>query len=175
MKEPKTDRGCYREPKGSSDSTHYQKILASPPYGLLGLLSYYQNLTIDTATQSLYTVLMKHNRFNPRSFTDWCLVAMGIIHMMLIPVGWIIHWLRQQDYTPITRRRTARIRTHRIQRPRTPRRRTISTPRIKTTKPTITRSRRWVKSLGRYQVTHYNRETGQRHTTPRVSELYPKK
>jgi len=43
MKEPKTNRGFYREPKGSSDSTHYQKILASPPFGLLGLFHYYQN------------------------------------------------------------------------------------------------------------------------------------
>ena len=175
MKEPKTNRGFYREPKGSSDSTHYQKILASPPYGLLGLLACYQNLTIDTRSQSMYTVLMKQDKFNPRSFTDWCLVAMGIIHMMLIPVGWIIGWLQQQDYTPIAPRRTARIRTHKIRRPRTPRKRTITTPRMKTPKPTITRSRRWVKSLGRYQVTHYNRETGQRHTTPKVSELYPKK
>ena len=175
MKEPKTNRGCYREPKGSSDSVPIPKFLASPPCGLLGLLACYQNLTIDTATQSLYTVLMKQDRFNPRSFTDWCLVAMGVIHMMLIPVGWIIGWLQQQDYTPITSRRTAGIRTHRIRRPRTPRKRTITTPRMKTPKPTITTSRRWVKSLGRYQVTHYNRETGQRHTTPKVSEMIPKK
>ena len=112
--------------------------------------------------------MQSQDQFNWRSPKDYALVMMGIIHMMLIPVGWIIGWLQQQDYTPIAPRRTARIRTHKIKRPR---KRTIPTPRMKTPKPTITRSRRWVKSLGRYQVTHHNRATGQKHTTPRMKDL----
>ena len=35
MKEPKTNRGFYREPKGSSDSTHYQNFWLRRPSGYL--------------------------------------------------------------------------------------------------------------------------------------------
>ena len=88
--------------------------------------------------------MQSQDQFNWRSPKDYALVMMGVFYYT--PRG---------TRTTRTHKRTTRTRTHKVN----------------STKPTITRSRRWVKSLGRYQITYHNRATGVRHTTPRMKDL----
>ena len=116
------------------------------------------------------------DRFNWRRPQDYGWLMLGIVYFMLLPFVWILQAMAHVDTTARTsRRRTAHRNTRKTSRFKMPKPRVIKTPKFKTVKPTISVSRRWVKSLGRYQTTYYNRETRRRTTYPKVSEMVPKK
>jgi hypothetical protein len=101
--------------------------------------------------------MQSQDQFNWRSPKDYALVMMGVFYYTLKVFVCIVQAIPNMDGVNSTPRgtRTTRTRTHQVN----------------STKPTITRSRRWVKSLGRYQITYHNRATGVRHTTPRMKDL----
>lgn len=109
--------------------------------------------------------MQSQDQFNWRSPKDYALVMMGVFYYTLKVFVCIVQAIPNMDGVNSTPRGTRTTRTHK----RTTR--TTRTPKVNSTKPTITRSRRWVKSLGRYQITYHNRATGVRHTTPRMKDL----
>ena len=116
------------------------------------------------------------DRFNWRRPQDYVWLMLGMVYFIMLPFVWIAQLMGHVDTTARTsRRRTAHRNTRKTSRFKMPKPRVIKTPKFKTVKPTISVSRRWVKSLGRYQTTYYNRETRRRTTYPKVSEMVPKK
>ena len=121
------------------------------------------------------------DRFDWRRPQDYVWLMLGMVYFIMLPFIWIAQLMGSVDTSTSSRRtrsprrliqNTVRTTPRRF---RMPRARVIKTPRIKKIKPTWSVSRRWVKSLGRYQTTYYNRETRRRYTTPKVSEMVPKK
>ena len=120
------------------------------------------------------------DRFDWRRPKDYVWLVLGMVYFIMLPFIWIVQLMGNVDTTHRTSRRRAhrppgiskRLKPTRIKQPKP---RVIPPPRIPKIRPTISVSKRWVKSLGRYQTTHYNRATKRRTTYPKVSEMIPKK
>ena len=113
------------------------------------------------------------DRFNPRRWQDYGWVLLGVCYYLMMPLIWLAGVLGSGTPHHRGHRRTVRVKSAPSFRMPKPRR--IQPPRARRVRPLITTSKRWVKSLGRYQTTYYNRETRRRYTTPKVSEMIPKK
>ena len=124
------------------------------------------------------------DRFDYRRPQDYVYVLVGMIYFVMLPFIWLwrlIQWigsvLDTMDSSPNRPRRAYRSRVVKSKpyRFKAPKRTPLKPYKSKPSKPIESISRRWVKSLGRYQTRYYNRLTGRTRVEPRVSDLVPKK
>ena len=128
---------------------------------------------------------MKHSdpdRFDWRRPADYGWVLLGLMYYLFLPIIWIVQLMGSVDTSTSSRRTRSPRRLIRNTVSTTPRRfrmpRTRAQPTPRRTppeKPIISTTSRWVKSLGRYQSRHYNRNTRRTTVSPRVSDLTPKR
>ena len=138
---------------------------------------------------ALHNCMQDPDRFDYRRPQDYVYVLVGMIYTVCLPIIWLMRltqWigsvLDTVDSSPNRPRRASRSRVIRSKpskskpyRFKTPRRTPTKPYKAKPIKPIESISRRWVKSLGRYQTRYYNRLTGRTRVEPRVSDLVPKK
>ena len=133
---------------------------------------------------ALHNCMRDSDRFDWRRAQDYGWLLLGLMYYLFLPIIWLMRltqWigsvLDTVDSSPNRPRRAYRSRVFKSKpyQFKAPRRKAIKPYKSKPAKPIESISRRWVKSLGRYQTRYYNRLTGRTRVEPRVSDLVPKK
>lgn len=109
------------------------------------------------------------DRFNPRRWQDYGWVLLGVCYYLMVPLIWLAGVLGSGAPHHRGHRRTVRVKSAPSFRMPKPRR--IQPPRARRVRPLITTSKRWIKSVGRYQTRYHNTATGRSTYSFRVKDL----